>query len=103
MSDRLLSLANDISKKDIVLDVGTDHGYLPIYPSKYWDGIEECEILLICNPIACLIHEARNVLLNSTAPNILVILVWLIIGLFLCFIGIRTIYKYENTYVKVMR
>lgn len=27
------------------------HGYLPIYPSKYWDGIEECEILLICGDI----------------------------------------------------
>lgn len=27
------------------------HGYLPIYPSKYWDGIEECEMLLICGDI----------------------------------------------------
>lgn len=27
------------------------HGYLPIYPSKYWDGIEDCEILLICGDI----------------------------------------------------
>jgi len=61
------------------------------------------ELLLICNPIACLIHEARNVLLYSTAPNLLIIFIWLLIGLFLCFIGIRTIYKYENTYVKVMK
>lgn len=62
-----------------------------------------CDLLLICNPIACLIHEARNVLLYSTAPNLLTIFIWLIIGLFLCFIGVRTIYKYENTYVKVMK
>lgn len=27
------------------------HGILPIYPSKYWDGLEECEILLICGDI----------------------------------------------------
>ena len=27
------------------------HGYLPNYPNKYWDGIEECEILLICGDI----------------------------------------------------
>ena len=27
------------------------HGYLPIYPGKYWDGIEECEMLLICGDI----------------------------------------------------
>jgi len=31
VSDRLLALANDISKKDTVLDVGCDHGYLSIY------------------------------------------------------------------------
>ena len=27
------------------------HGNLPIYPSKYWEGIEECELLLICGDI----------------------------------------------------
>ena len=30
-SDRIKALADDISKKDIVLDVGCDHGYLSIY------------------------------------------------------------------------
>ena len=27
------------------------HGHLPIYPSSYWEGIEECELLLICGDI----------------------------------------------------
>ena len=27
------------------------HGNLPIYPSEYWEGIEECELLLICGDI----------------------------------------------------
>ena len=27
------------------------HGMLPIYPSPYWEGIEECELLLICGDI----------------------------------------------------
>ena len=27
------------------------HGHLPIYPSPYWEGIEECELLLICGDI----------------------------------------------------
>lgn len=27
------------------------HGRLPIYPSPYWEGIEECELLLICGDI----------------------------------------------------
>lgn len=30
-SDRIRALADDISKKDVVLDVGCDHGYLSIY------------------------------------------------------------------------
>ena len=30
-SDRIKALADDISKKDTVLDVGCDHGYLSIY------------------------------------------------------------------------
>ena len=27
------------------------HGHLPTYPSPYWEGIEECELLLICGDI----------------------------------------------------
>lgn len=27
------------------------HGNLPIYPSDYWKGLEECELLLICGDI----------------------------------------------------
>ena len=27
------------------------HGMLPLYPSDYWKGIEECELLLICGDI----------------------------------------------------
>ena len=31
LSERLLALAKEINKNDIVLDVGCDHGYLSIY------------------------------------------------------------------------
>ena len=27
------------------------HGMLPLHPSDYWKGIEECELLLICGDI----------------------------------------------------
>lgn len=27
------------------------HGVLPLYPSDYWKGLEECELLLICGDI----------------------------------------------------
>lgn len=31
--------------------ISDNHGFLPIYPSLYWEGIEECELLLICGDI----------------------------------------------------
>ena len=31
--------------------ISDNHGFLPIYPSPYWEGIEECELLLICGDI----------------------------------------------------
>lgn len=36
------------------------HGYLPIYPSKYWEGIEKCELLLICGDIIPLYIQFDN-------------------------------------------
>ena len=60
-------------------------------------------ILIDCNPVALIINECRNVLLYRTPINYKLVGIWLILGLFISYIGIRTIYKYENTYVKVMR
>lgn len=37
------------------------HGYLPIYPSPYWEGIEECELLLICGDILPLHCQSKMV------------------------------------------
>ena len=60
-------------------------------------------ILLIINPVAAAIEQCRNILLYSTPLNISLMGMWLFIGLILSYIGIRIMYKYENTYVKVMR
>lgn len=40
------------------------HGHLPIYPSSYWEGIEECELLLICGDILPL-----NIQMDMTASQ----------------------------------
>ena len=61
------------------------------------------EILLILNPIASLIHQCRRVLMYCMPMDISVMLIWLLIGVVLSLIGLRMMYKYENTYVKVMR
>lgn len=60
-------------------------------------------ILQDLNPIANLIYNMRNVLMYCKAPVGIWTLVWFFIGVGISMLGIRTIYKYENTYVKVMR
>ena len=60
-------------------------------------------LLLDLNPLANFIYNMRNVLIYSSSPVGMWTLIWFFIGLGLCCLGIRTIYKYENTYVKVMK
>ena len=60
-------------------------------------------ILLDVNPIANFIYNLRNVMIYSTSPVGYATLIWFFVGIGLSALGIRTIYKYENTYVKVMR
>lgn len=60
-------------------------------------------ILLNFNPIAFFITSFRNGLIYKTGTNILVLTSWTAFGIILSIIGIKTIYKHENTYVKVMR
>ncbi len=60
-------------------------------------------ILLDLNPLANFIFNMRNVLIYESAPVGFWTLIWFFAGLGLSALGIRTIYKYENTYVKVMR
>lgn len=59
-------------------------------------------ILLKCNPVSMLIESARQCMLYSSTPYRKLIVLWGIASLFLCVIGIRIIYKHENSYVKVM-
>ena len=60
-------------------------------------------ILLDLNPIANFIYNMRNVLIYKSGPVGMWTLVWFLVGILLCMLGIKTIYKYENTYVKVMK
>lgn len=59
-------------------------------------------ILLNGNPVAFLMNSARKCLVYGQAVNYLVLAVWFLIGVGLAFLGVRTIYKYENSYVKVI-
>ena len=59
-------------------------------------------ILLDFNPVANIIHGARNCILYESHPMYGVIGIWLVISILLSIIGVRLINKYENSYVKVV-
>ena len=60
-------------------------------------------LLLDLNPLANVIYNMRNVLIYKTHPDLLWLFVWFCTGCALSYLGVKTIYKYENTYVKVMK
>lgn len=54
------------------------------------------------NPIAFLIAEMRNVVLYGGALNWKLLLLWCAVSVLLLWIGVVTIYRNENSYVKVI-
>ena len=59
-------------------------------------------VLLRVNPIAFCMNELRKVTVFGTLPSIEGLLIWLIVGIILCAIGIHVIHKNENSYAKVI-
>ena len=59
-------------------------------------------MLLSLNPMAMLIQAARQCLLYSTTPSAKLLAAWGVVAVILAAVGVRVIYKYENSYVKVM-
>lgn len=59
--------------------------------------------LLWCNPLAYFIEGSRNAILYSKPIDYSILGIWLVIGVVVSIIGIRTIHKYENSYVKVIK
>ena len=54
------------------------------------------------NPIAFLLTSMRECLIYGQTPHRKLLLAWFLIGLVISIIGIRKIYKNENSYVKVI-
>lgn len=59
-------------------------------------------VLTYVNPMALLIRDMRNVLLYQQAPNWIALGIWTVVAIVFSIIGIHTIYKNENSYVKVI-
>lgn len=59
-------------------------------------------VLLRVNPIAFIMNELRKVAIYGKMCSIEGLIIWLIISLILCAIGIHVIHKNENSYAKVI-
>lgn len=59
-------------------------------------------LFLRCNPAALVIDSLRKCMLYNTEPDFAALGLWLVAGCIFSAIGIRLIYKNENSYVKIM-
>ncbi|MBQ9769638.1 MAG: ABC transporter permease [Clostridia bacterium] len=70
--------------------------------SLAWAG----DLLLNCNPIALIMSDMRYAMMGSVLGfgefHFIALGVWAVIGLLVSWIGIRVIYKFENSYVKII-
>lgn len=59
---------------------------------------------IICrvNPIAFLLYSMRQCVLYDNAPDVPLLILWFLIGTVISILGIRIIYKNENSYAKVI-
>lgn len=53
-------------------------------------------------PMSYFIHEARKVLIYKSPLSVKWLLIWLAISILICIFGIHKVYKYENSYAKVV-
>lgn len=60
------------------------------------------KIILRSNPAAFLMEQARKVIISQECPDYFWMGIWFGIGLAFAFIGVFTIYRYENSYAKVI-
>lgn len=59
-------------------------------------------LLLKVNPIAFLMNEMRKCIIYGKLLNFKFLLLWFVLGIILCFIGVHVIHKNENSYAKVI-
>ncbi|MCM1231019.1 MAG: ABC transporter permease [Ruminococcus flavefaciens] len=92
---------------DLSYAVGILMQMLMFLSGEFYDVITSLSvplnIMMIClNPAAMFIDTMRNALLYNVAANLPLVGIWTIISILLCYIGIHTVYKNENGYVKVI-
>ncbi len=59
-------------------------------------------MMMCLNPVALLVDTMRNALIYNELSNLPLLVIWLLISVILCCIGVHIVYKNENSYVKVV-
>lgn len=60
------------------------------------------EIMMVFNPSAFLMSSARKCMIYGQTPDVKLLLIWGIAGMLLSAAALKVVYKYENSYVKVI-
>lgn len=59
-------------------------------------------VVMKANPMALILASMRKAILYGQTPNMKWLTIWFLIGVILVATGVRKIYKFENSYVKVI-
>jgi ABC-type polysaccharide/polyol phosphate export permease len=61
------------------------------------------KLIFLTDPIAYVIQAYRDVIMYQQFPNVMYMIYWFVIGIIGSIIFLHIMYKYENTYVKVVQ
>lgn len=59
-------------------------------------------MMLELNPVSMFVDTMRNALLGNLVTNVPLVILWTVLSVLLCYIGVHIVYKNENGYVKVV-
>ena len=59
-------------------------------------------MLVKLNPMALVITDLRRVMLYGENPHWVMLIAWFVAGILMSWVGIKIIYRFENSYVKVI-
>ncbi len=65
-------------------------------------GINVGRLMISVNPVAYMIDELRQIIIYGQPLRVEMFLYWSVISLVLLFMGLKLMYRYENSYIKVV-
>ena len=65
-------------------------------------GLNVGRLMVTVNPIAYVIDEFRKVIIYGQAVRVDLYLYWLVVSGALLYLGLKLMYRFENSYIKVV-